>query len=184
MSFLDYAKSELDLIGMTEDSTDEMNLEMRRCILEMVQTFGDQGHSGFSASYALGILKKLLNFEPITPITGADDEWVEVGEGVFQNKRLSRVFKQADRFDGQAYDINGKVFIEHYLDDNGEEYQSSYTGSESCVPITFPYTPHTDYVDKGFVDREPVSTEIHPDDTLTYVDTTRSACEPSDQMPG
>ena len=29
MSFLDYAKSELDLIGMTEDSTDEMNLEMR-----------------------------------------------------------------------------------------------------------------------------------------------------------
>ena len=29
---------------------------------------------------------------------------------IYQNKRCSRIFKQEDRFDGQAYDVNGKVF--------------------------------------------------------------------------
>lgn len=149
MSILDFTKNELDLIGMTEDSG-EMNADMRKHILHMVDEFSKEGHSGFSASYAIGILQKVLNFEPLSPLTGEDDEWCKHDYGneiTYQNIRCSHVFKDSD---GQAYDINGKVFTEHYYDDEGVEQTCSYTSYESRVNVEFPYTPKTEYVDVGF----------------------------------
>lgn len=140
MSMEQYAARELDLIGMAADG-DEMNAAMRKHILHMVREFADEGHSGFSASYALSCLKKLLAYEPLSPLTGADDEWNEVASGVFQNNRCGRVFKQADRFNGQAYDIDGRVF----RDPDG----LCYTNGDSFVPVTFPYTPTTEVVERG-----------------------------------
>ena len=86
------------------------------------------------------LFQKLASFEPLVPLTGADDEWMEVTDGCFQNIRCGHVFKQKDRFDGQAYDINGRIFREP----NG----CCYTSAESFLPITFPYTPKTEYVDR------------------------------------
>ena len=77
-NLLSHAMDELDRIGMTEDSTDEMNVMMRKHVLHMMQEFANEGHSGFSASYAIGILTKLLDFKPLSPLTGEDDEWVDV----------------------------------------------------------------------------------------------------------
>lgn len=108
-------------------------------ILDVVRMFSLSGHSGMSASITISALEKLLRYEPLGPLTGNDSEWMEVGEGVFQNNRCSRVFKQADRFDGQAYDIDGIV----WRDQNG----STYTNSSSRVPIVFPYSPKTEYRD-------------------------------------
>ena len=56
------------------------------------------------------------------------------------------MFKQADRFDGQAYDIDGIVFFDWYTDpETGEKSKSYFTGRDSFVPVTFPYTPTTEY---------------------------------------
>ena len=137
-NLLSYAEDELNRIGMTEDSPDEMNVEMRKHILHMVKEFSEEGHSGFSGRYALNILTKLLDFKPITPLTGADDEWNDVGEDYWQNKRCSSVFKEAD---GTCYDIDGKVFWEWYRDENGEAVKTYYSGSGCSTPVTFPYTP-------------------------------------------
>jgi hypothetical protein len=141
MSLVSYAESELDRIGMTED--DDMNGMMRKHLLHMVKEFSEEGHSGFSGNYALQCLKKLLNFKPLSPLTGEDDEWTEVtrmsGYPHFQNKRCGSVFK--DGKDGEAYDIDGKVFWEWYRDEEpGEPFKSHYTSFESRVPVTFPYT--------------------------------------------
>ena len=76
-NILKHAMDELDRIGMTEDSDDEMNVAMRKHILHMMQEFANEGHSGFSASYAINILTRLLDFKPLTPLTGEDDEWSE-----------------------------------------------------------------------------------------------------------
>ena len=119
---------------------DAMQKMMCEQVLELLDLFASHGHSGFSAPYAVNLFKKLALFEPIVPITGEDWEWNEVGEGVFQNKRCSHVFRQADRFDGQAYDIEGKVF----RDPDG----GCYTNSDSFVPVVFPYTPKKEYVDR------------------------------------
>lgn len=132
-NLLKHAEREL---GTPDDSYSAAGVE---ALKELILVFSTQGHSGFSASYVRHQLALLLAYEPIRPLTGEPSEWIEVGDGVFQNNRCSRVFKQADRFDGQPYDLDGKVFREP----NG----SCFTNRESMVPITFPYTPTTVYVD-------------------------------------
>lgn len=138
MSMLDYAKKELDIIGMTDDSEDEMNRMMRKHILHMVNEFAEEGHSGFSAGYALNILKSLLAFKPLAPLTGADDEWNEVGGGLWQNRRASNVFKD----ENGAYWSDGIVFWEWYTDkQTGEKFKTYFTGRGSRVRIeSFPWT--------------------------------------------
>jgi hypothetical protein len=137
MSLIEYAKRELDVIGMTEDSSDEMNVMMRKHILHMVKEFADEGHSGMSASYALSILKSLLAYEPLSPLTGADDEWMEVDDGYWQNKRASNVFKDKDG----AYWSDGIVFWEWFEPDDGEPFKSYFTSRDSRVNIdSFPWT--------------------------------------------
>ena len=118
---------------------DDPNKWIQENVLELIRVFSKQGHSGFSAPYCIETFKKLALHEPLVPLSGNDDEWNEVGDGVFQNNRCSHVFKQADRFDGQAYDIEGRIFREP----NG----GCYTSSGSHVPIAFPYTPTKEYVD-------------------------------------
>lgn len=118
---------------------DEMQALMNTQLKELVLVFSTHGHSGFSASWARQSLDKLLAHEPLRPLTGEPDEWMDVSDGVFQNKRCSRVFKQADRFNGQAYDIDGRVFR--------EPSGACYTNRDSFVPVAFPYWPKTEYVD-------------------------------------
>jgi hypothetical protein len=137
-----HAIAEFKAAGWLDDTgtyVDEMQGALCEHVLNLLQVFADEGHSGSTAPYTVNVFKKLAMFEPLVPLTGADWEWTEVGDGVFQNKRCSRVFKQADRFNGQAYDLDGRVFREP----NG----SCYTSGDSRVPITFPYTPKTEYVD-------------------------------------
>lgn len=146
---LQHAKKELDIIGMTENG-DEYNTMMRNAILEIVEIFSKQEHSGFSANYAINLIEKLLRYEPLSPLTGEDSEWNEVRDNLLQNNRLSSVFKKIDT--GYVYDIDGKVFIEHYRDAEGNESRCSYTSLDSRVAVEFPYTKKTEYVDLGFVD--------------------------------
>lgn len=117
------------------NSDDEMSKLMATHILEIIDLFASHGHSGFSAGVASNIINKLLRFEPLGPLTGKDDEWTEISEGLFQNKRCSRVFKDAN---GLAYDINGIVFE--------EPDGSRFTNRKSHVNFEFPYTPKTEIV--------------------------------------
>lgn len=124
---------------------DEMQEAICNHVLKLLEVFSDEGHSGSSAPYAIDLFSKLAKFEPVVPLTGEDWEWTEVHDGVFQNKRCSHVFKQADRFDGQAYDIDGIIFYDWYTNENGEKSKSYFTSRKSFVPITFPYTPTSEY---------------------------------------
>lgn len=125
-------------------------------VMKLLRVFSEEGHSGTTAPYTVDLFKKLAMFEPIVPLTGEDWEWHEPSPGVFQNKRCGHVFKQQDRFDGQPYDIQGKVFYrwcERPLDPDEKGYpgmrrfKDSFTNSNSHVPIMFPYTPKIEYVE-------------------------------------
>jgi hypothetical protein len=150
---------------MTEDSPDELNRAMRQHILHMVNEFAVEGHSGFSANYALNLLKDILAYNPVAPLTGKDSEWMDISEygiengtvKVFQNKRCSSVFKEVyDDGTEYAYNIDGKIFWEwcereRDLDEDEEGYPGkhkfkSYFGTKnSRVAVVFPYTPETVY---------------------------------------
>lgn len=135
-----HAEVELAAIGMGEDA-EEMDKTMRDNILEMVTVFSKQGHSGFSAGYAASVLHKLLNYEPLGPLTGEDSEWQDVGEQsgypLKQNIRCGHVFKEGDK----AYDTEGIIF----RDPDG----TTWINHESRTPVTFPYTPERQYVDRS-----------------------------------
>lgn len=126
MSMIEYAKRELERIGKDEDGLQEF---MNRNILEIIEKFSEQGHSGFSAGYALSVLERLLRFKPISPLTGEDNEWSERG----QNKRCSSVFKNAD---GTADDIDAII-----VSDNGGI--TWFNSGRFRKKVTFPYTPPT-----------------------------------------
>lgn len=141
MSLREFAEQELDAIGLISDGTEsDINGWMRNNVLELLEVFSKQGHSGASAAYLTSILEKLLRYEPLAPLTGEASEWVEVAEQngmpLFQNKRCGRIFREG--IDGLAYDIDGKVFV--------EPDGCAYTSIDSRVPVTFPYTPVTEYV--------------------------------------
>ena len=135
-----HAENELNIIGLTE-SEDEMNSSMRKHILHMVDEFSKEEHSGFSARYAISCLEKILKFEPLSPLTGDNSEWIEVSNGLYQNIRCCRVFKE----NGVARDNEGLVFYNIVVGDNGEQHKEYFTNSDSRVEITFPYVPKREY---------------------------------------
>jgi len=73
-------------------------------ILALVNKFGHSGQSGGSASMVASAISqtifKLMSFMTLLPITGRDEEWADVreygGKMVYQNKRLSSIFKDID----------------------------------------------------------------------------------------
>jgi hypothetical protein len=137
MSLVEHAKVELVAAGYSPDGPeDNPSRWIYDNAMELITAFANQGHSGSSAAEVAGIFGKLARYQPLIPLQGTDDEWVEVGTNVWQNRRCSHVFKEAD---GKAYDINGRVFR--------EPDGSCFTNRGSRVPIEFPYTPKIEYVD-------------------------------------
>jgi len=121
---------------------DEMQEAICNHVLRLLDVFDGEGHSGSTAPYTINLFRRLAMFEPIGPLTGVDSEWNEVGDGMFQNNRMGAVFKQADRFDGQPYWLDGKVFWEwatHPDIDDGKPFKSYFTSADSRVVIEFPW---------------------------------------------
>lgn len=123
---IDHAKHELALVKA--DGTDYGDM-LPHAVLELIEVFSNQGHSGMSAKIVIYLFAKLASFEVLSPLTGSDDEWTELADGLYQNKRCSHVFKE----NNQAYDSEGKVFE--------ESDGSRWFRSDSRVLIEFPYMP-------------------------------------------
>jgi hypothetical protein len=144
-----HAKREFKAAGYKPiaECEDDPNKWIQENVLELLEVFEKQGHSGFSAGYCREVFMKLAAFQPLAPLSGKDDEWVDVssysGQPMWQNNRCSHVFKEAD---GRPYDMDGRIFREP---DGG-----CYTNRDSRVYIEFPYTPKREYVDVPFATEE------------------------------
>lgn len=138
----EYARNELDRLMSNND--DGMQSLMNQNILDLIEMFSEHGHSGFSASYLIHALQRLMKWKPLQPLTGEDDEWNECGytresgATVFQNKRCSSVFKDVLP-DGTwtAHDIDSVVCS----DNGGITWFSGGTTKQWMEDITFPYLP-------------------------------------------
>ena len=138
MSIVDFAKEEMNLAW---PESDEMQDMVKENVLELMSVFQKQGHSGFSAPYVLNIFNKLAMYKPITPLTGDDSEWNEVGNDMYQNNRCSAVFK--DGKDGDAYWLDGNIF----RDKDG----CTFTNEHSRVKVVFPWVmPEPKIIDVFF----------------------------------
>lgn len=130
----------------TDDLSDRMNKSMRAAVLDMALVFCTEGHSGFSANYTVGCLQKVLRYEPLTPLTGADDEWNQVSETTWQNRRCSHIFKEIVNGRVECYTIHGYIFE--------EPSGARFTGYGSRRTVAFPHSPNEPIIVK--VDEEGV----------------------------
>jgi hypothetical protein len=146
-NYLKHFKKELEILeaGLAESD----NLVIKDFIPEIesiAEKFSKQGHSGGSAPlYAATLsstIKKVLLFKPLSPLTGEASEWGHTSHGVWQNNRLSRVFKNGEN--SQPYYLDAIVW-------SGEEEYDTFTGVVEGIRsrqyIKLPFTPKTFYVD-------------------------------------
>lgn len=143
-----HAWAEFRAAGWVDENNqfkDEMQEAICTHVLKLLEVFSEEGHSGSSAPYAINLFTKLAKFEPLVPLTGEDWEWSDMseysGQTCYQNKRCSHVFKN----ENGAYDIDGIVWWEWHTNEDGEKYKSHFSNWKSRVPVTFPYTPKTEY---------------------------------------
>lgn len=90
-NWITHAKRELALAGNEEDFND--------CVLAAIRAFAKYGHSGSSAGVGTHILKDLLEFKNLTPLTDDPSEWMQVNPSddevvVWQSTRNSDAFSE------------------------------------------------------------------------------------------
>ena len=166
MNSLDHAKLELQMAGFFDKDSFYEGM-IGEAVMQLMEVFVKQGHSGHSAPIVANLFHKLANYEPLLPITGKDEEWGDVrdlsdGKPWYQNKRCSALFKDGE--DGEVYYIDAIV----KRDQNGtcwtgrcwineEDYktgdQSKMISSRGYIK-SFPFTPKTFYIDVKDVEIE------------------------------
>ncbi len=123
MSIIEHAKAELAAINFGEEDSLVM--------IDILEMFFDQWDSGGAVAVVAPILMRCLAGKPLSPLTGADDEWYDsMGDGMMlQNKRCSSVFRDRRNAAGELA-ADGDIILTHDID-----------APQPFAPITFPYWP-------------------------------------------
>ena len=144
-NLVEHAKRELETIGMFDKDSDYEGM-IGHAVMELIELFEKQGHSGASASIVRNLFNKVADYKPLSPITCEPNEWNN-DNGYYQNNRCSSVFKNEE--DGKPYYLdaivfrgqNGNCFTGGSVElKNGETIRSRQF-------ISIPFIPKTFYVD-------------------------------------
>ncbi len=79
MSLVEHAQKELELAGLFDEDSDYKG-DTGRAVIELMEVFSKQGHSGFSAGLVLDVFERLAKYQTLTPITSDPNEWSDVSE--------------------------------------------------------------------------------------------------------
>jgi len=72
-NYREHALREFKAVGYDLNDKDEgPDKWIMENVLELLEVFGEQGHSGFSAPICISMFRQLAMFEPLGPLTGAD----------------------------------------------------------------------------------------------------------------
>lgn len=96
-NLVQHARLELERIGEEPETV--------RGYLEMISIFSRMGHSGGSASVFIPTLNELLQFNNLSPLTNDPEEWMDVTDGMWQNRRCSKAFSNDG---GKTYTLLGE----------------------------------------------------------------------------
>lgn len=83
---------ELELAGYI-NSNDEMSRLMANQVLETLAVFSSHDNSGFSANIELKLFDILAHYRILTPLTFKDNEWDKIDKHLWQNNRITSIFK-------------------------------------------------------------------------------------------
>lgn len=83
----DHAQKELELAGLFDKDSDYDGM-LGEAVLELIELFAKQGHSGMSAALTRELFDKLANFKTLTEITDDPDDWMDVTDYGDKNKPM------------------------------------------------------------------------------------------------
>lgn len=171
MGLVDHAQMELQMLGLFNEKEDFYGGMTGKAVMELIEVFVNQGHSGMSAPMVADLFHKLANYKPLQPITGNDEEWGDIGDindgkPWYQNKRCSALFKEEDGSvtynsaiikrcpDGVTW--SGPLYL------TKEDALNNTNMIRSSLEIKgFPFTPKTFYIDV-------LEEEVAPDDWIMW----------------
>lgn len=164
-NLVEYAKKEFLKLGYTPvvkcgEGPDKW---LQESVIELLEVFSKQGHSGSSAPYTINMFKKLAAFKPISPILCTDDEWFDIGSSdeSYQNNRCYSIFK--DGKDGKPYYGDAIVWRnQDGISYTGTVFNSKREKIKSSQTIKIPFNPKTFYIDV-------IEREISPNNWETYI---------------
>lgn len=120
-----HAISELKLAGYTPNGNGPTNW-MYHQVLEAVAVFASHGNSGHSAPWEIDFVKRLCNFDVLTPLRFTDDEWNVISkDGTCQNKRKSSFFKDTNGSIHNIYAFSKKPTKTYRYDTKTWEYNNT-----------------------------------------------------------
>jgi hypothetical protein len=98
MGLVAHARNEMQKAGLFDKDADYGGA-IGKAVMELVEAFAKQGHSGFSAGYTLDVFEKVARFKTLTAVTSDPEEWTNVSEyygpespAVWQSKRDPSLF--------------------------------------------------------------------------------------------
>lgn len=165
---IEHAKNELERIKAFSEEGDFYGGMTGKAVMELIELFSKQAHSGGSAPVVIKLFSKLANFEAIGPLTGEDDEWCKLdysSQTLYQNKRNSAVFKDADGSVTYNNAIikrcpNGTCWSGPLFETREDAINNT---NHIYVKVKgFPFTPKTFYIDV-------LEEEIKKDDWVMWV---------------
>jgi hypothetical protein len=117
-----HAERELKLAGLFDKDSDYEGM-LGEAVLELMEVFAKQGHSGFSAMLAMDLFGRLAKFEALTELTDNPEEWNDIseyqdGEPGWQSVRSPSCFSKDG---GKTYYNLDDLEVEH-VDENGVSY--------------------------------------------------------------
>ena len=128
MAIVEHAKEELKLAGYNIDANvKDINSDheyadyVAKSVLELLEVFAKQGHSGMSASFTLNLFNQLARQKNLTELTDNPNEWVDVsvqsGYTCYQSKRNSSCFSEDMKSYFDIDDPDNNIFE---VDENGQ----------------------------------------------------------------
>lgn len=142
----EFARHELELLekACKSDSGLEMQKEVTKAILELLDVFEKQGHSGFSASYIVNLFKDLVDYKPLSPLTGEDDEWTDDAISFGPNDVPSQQNKRCYCLFRKNHDNSTARYMDDIIfSDNGgiTWFTCEAKARKYRKPIQFPWMP-------------------------------------------
>lgn len=156
MGIVERSKLELQMAGYFDEDSDYGGA-LGESVMELIGVFAKQGHSGMSASMVRELFTKLANYEPLLPITGKDEEWVDVtsfsdGQTFFQNIRNTALFKDGEGKVTTVYAIvkrspDGTTWTGPFYPTREDAINNVNRLNSTQEIKGFPFTPKTFYID-------------------------------------
>lgn len=134
-NLLEHAKRELEIAGIKGNDYDN---QVAKDVLELIEVFAKQRHSGFSAFATLETFNLLVNFKNIKPLTNNPEEWVDVtsygnGKKLYQSKRNPACFSEDEL--KTYYDTNEGDYPKTKIVRRLANDMISNKGNEACQSV-------------------------------------------------